>query len=379
MKFLYSNIPPLQMPAENQNIKNCIIENFEISDSVEIAVGYISEASLDELEILVEKYEINKICLIIGMYFFEGIPENSYNKLKKLNNKWKNENLGEIRIVTNFKYHGKIYSFSNENYNSVIVGSSNLSVIKPDASTLRQYESAIFTDDSEICKEIMSFINNLKEKVISSNISDVEVPIKQNNYNYLENIELVNKLSKNKLDIYQHDLTDICFKLPLKTPSDSELLSENPRYGKSNINVCYAAPRNANSSNPKPRNWFETQITVGSNIWGNENWPIDEFYIVTDDGYEFKAHTTGQNNKQLSPKGNELILGWWIKGRLINSGLISPQPNTLEDTEKKGMITTEILEEYGCTELSFIKTNKKEFDEEEESELDVWLLLFESN
>ena len=33
------------------------------------------------------------------------------------------------------------------------------------------------------------------------------------------------------------------------------------------------------------------------------------FFVVTDDGYWFKAHTTSDNNKQFSAVGDELIMG----------------------------------------------------------------------
>lgn len=377
MEFLYSNILPLKIKKNQFTIKDCIIKNFEFFDSIDISVGYVTEASLNELEFLVEKYHIKHICLIIGMYFFDGMPERLYKKSIKLNKKWKNKNIGEIKIVTNFKYHGKIYSFCKDNKKSVIIGSPNLSVIKPEASTRRQYESAILIDDDEKCSEINEFIKQLKNPSLSSNIEKSNIQIKKIDYDYLSNIEFVSKIPQNNIIQYETDLTDISFKLPLKVPPYEERFSTKKEYcTKSNLNACYSKPR-INNGKIIPRNWFETQITVSKTIHENEYWPTDSiFFIVTDDGYQFKAHTTGQKNKQLSPKGNELIFGYWIKGRLINSGLISPQPNTYMDKEKKGIISKEILDKYGCNNLIFTKTNQKVFDEIENCELDIWFLSF---
>ena len=71
MKILYSNILPLGTNEEQTTITDCFIEHLTLSDRVEIAVGYISNASLIELDRLVEEHNIQNICLNIGMYFIE--------------------------------------------------------------------------------------------------------------------------------------------------------------------------------------------------------------------------------------------------------------------------------------------------------------------
>ena len=74
MKLLYSNILPLGTEDNQQTIADCFEEQLSKSDRIEIAVGYVSRASLDELDSLVEKYNIRNICLNIGMYYIEGMP-----------------------------------------------------------------------------------------------------------------------------------------------------------------------------------------------------------------------------------------------------------------------------------------------------------------
>lgn len=106
----------------------------------------------------------------------------------------------------------------------------------------------------------------------------------------------------------------------------------------------------------------------------NKNEP---FFVVTDDGYWFKAHTTSDNNKQFSAVGDELIMGRWLKGRLAAAGIVKPVNNTASDIDRIGMITEEMLDEYGCDRLVFKKTGQTALDEDGNA-LDVWMLSFTS-
>ena len=93
------------------------------------------------------------------MYYAEGMPERAYHIELRINQKWQESNIGEIRIVKPFKYHGKIYCFyRNKSPYSAIVGSANLGVIKPESSNKRQYEIATFTDDEEESVEIAKLL-----------------------------------------------------------------------------------------------------------------------------------------------------------------------------------------------------------------------------
>ena len=69
MKLICSDILPLSLNEGQQSISGCFTEQAEKSDRIEIAVGYISKASLIELDRIVEEYNIKSICLD----FFEEI------------------------------------------------------------------------------------------------------------------------------------------------------------------------------------------------------------------------------------------------------------------------------------------------------------------
>ncbi len=376
MKFLYSNILPLGTDETQQTILDAFKEQLTEADRLEIAVGYVSRAALEELDELLTEFNIKKICLIIGMYYIEGMPEGSYHTALKLNRKWQAAGIGEIRIVRAFKYHGKTYCFYKDGDPfSVIMGSANLGVIKLEASNRRQYEISSLSTDSAECKEAATFIEKLKRSNISVNINDTaDMPLIFEKNTALSGIELVTEVPPSNVRFYKRCMAYVSFLLPLKVPAaDERHVDDGKHYTKSNVNVCYAAPR----SKRKSRDWFETQLTVAKEITRIEGYPEKNvpFFIITDDGYWFKAHTTSDGNKQFSAVGDELIMGRWLKGRLAAAGLISPVNDTQLDTERTGMITKEILQEYGCTNLYLKKTGQTALDEEGNA-LDVWLLSF---
>ena len=61
MKMLYSNILPLGTEEGQQTIIDCFKEQLSKSDRLEIAVGYVSRASLEELDSLITEYNIKSI------------------------------------------------------------------------------------------------------------------------------------------------------------------------------------------------------------------------------------------------------------------------------------------------------------------------------
>lgn len=376
MQLLYSNILPMALKDNQVSILDEITKCFAESDEVEIVVGYVSRASLEELDRLVTENNIKKIILTIGMYYIEGMPEGSYHTALKLNSKWQEEKRGEVRLVKAFKYHGKTYIFSkNGRPVAAIVGSANLGVIKLEASNRRQYELSAITHDTNECKELREHVKQLNAATISSVISDInDLHLIHEENTALSGVELVTQVPQSNVDFYRRCAAYASFLLPLKVPAKSERhMDDNKHYTKSNVNVCYAAPR----SKRKPRDWYETQLTVAKEITRKEGYPEKNkpFYVVTDDGYWFKAHTTSDGNKQFSAVGDELIMGRWLKGRLAAAGLVHPVNNTQLDTDRLGMITKEMLQEYGCDALLMKKTDQTALDEDG-TELDIWMLSF---
>ena len=378
MELLYSNILPLGTMDNQKCIADVIVEEMRKADRIDIAVGYVSNSSLIELDELIVNSSIKNVSLVIGMYYVEGMPENSYHTAMRINEKWSNAGIGEIRIVKSFKYHGKAYCFyKNGEPFSAIVGSANLGVMILEASNRRQYELAALTESVQEVNEIATHIQQLKGARCSSVISEiVNMPLIHEKNTSLIGVELVSQVPPSNVEFYKNCLPEVSFQLLLKVPANDEKhLDDGKHFTKSNINVCYAAPR----SRRKSRDWYETQLTVGADVYKMDGYPKKNipFFVITDDGYWFKAHTTSDNNKQFSAVGDELIMGRWLKGRLAAAGLVNPVNDTQLDTDRRGMITKEILDEYGCDRLTFKKTGQTALDEDG-IPLDVWLLSFEA-
>ena len=377
MKLLYSNILPLGTENGQETVADRFFEEARQADHIEIASGYISKASLLELDALVESASIKKIVLIIGMYFIEGMPEGTYHAALEINKKWQDAGIGEIRMVRAFKYHGKLYTFYKDGeIKSAIIGSANLGAIKLEASNRRQYEVSAITTDRDECAEIATLIAKLSTPNISVNIDDAAgMPIIREVNTSLTGVDTVDQIPQAEVGLYERHKTTTSFVIPIKVPAAAErFMDDGKHYTKSNLNVSYAAPRSAR----KARDWFETQFTVSKSITRQEGYPEKgkPFFVVTDDGYTFKVHTTSDGNKQFSAVGDELILGRWVKGRLAAAGLVTPVNNTQADTERLGMITKEMLAAYGCDTLVLTKTTQHK--EEDGEILDVWVLSFEA-
>ena len=377
MDILYSNILPLALPDGQTAVSDALIDEIQNADRLELAVGYVSKASLEELDRLVEKNNIKYISLVIGMYYIEGMPEGTYHTAVAINEKWMAAGIGEIRMVKAFKYHGKLYAFLKEGtVRSAVLGSANLGVLKLDANNRRQYEVSARTTEANSCNAILTLIRQLQEPRCSANLADItDMPLIRETNVSLTGVDTVGQITKAEVSIYERHKTNISFELPLKVPSfDERHMDDGKHYTKSNLNVSYAAPRSARKS----RDWYETQFTVSKRITLLPGYPEKNvtFAVVTDDGYTFKAHTTSDGNKQFSAVGDELLLGRWLKGRLAAAGLVTPVNDTQLDVDRVGMITKEMLAAYGCDTLILTKTDKQ--IEENGETLDVWFLSFEA-
>lgn len=377
MDVLYSNILPLALPDGQTAVSDALVDEIHNADRLELAVGYVSKVSLEELDRLVEKNNIKYISLVIGMYYIEGMPEGTYHTAVAINEKWMAAGIGEIRMVKAFKYHGKLYAFLKEGtVRSAVLGSANLGVLKLDANNRRQYEVSARTTEANSCNAILTLIRQLQEPRCSANLADItDMPLIRENNVSLTGVDTVEQITKAEVNIYERHKTNISFELPLKVPSfDERHMDDGKHYTKSNLNVSYAAPRSARKS----RDWYETQFTVSKRITLLPGYPEKNvtFAVVTDDGYTFKAHTTSDGNKQFSAVGDELLLGRWLKGRLAAAGLVTPVNDTQLDVDRVGMITKEMLAAYGCDTLILTKTDKQ--IEENGETLDVWFLSFEA-
>ena len=322
------------------------------------------------------------------MYGIEGFPESIYNTAKKINKEWQKSGVGQIRTMKTLKYHGKVYVFiKNSVPFACIVGSHNMGALTVDANNRRQYELSACSEEQDECRELYEHVTGLLSEPISYDISTADgLTIIREENRKLEGVEFVKKAPKADVEDAQNNLTGITFELPLKVPG---MPGTNKDFMASNINKCYAKGReNKRTGVVKERGWWETEIIVSNSITSNVNYPAKDipFYVVTDDGWEFYMHVSGDYKKNFESHFDLKILGYWLKGRLVAAGIVDPVDSPSEDLatangtlyglEKcKGVITYKKLKDYGRTSLTFQKTILTK-DNEDGTVADVWFLSF---
>ena len=392
MSNLYSNIPPLTTSNDQETILEAFHSGIAEADRLEIAVGYVTSKSLEELASLVEKYHVSEVVLVCGMYR-DGIPSDVKDKIVRIQQNWNKTGTGNIYLVDGITYHGKIYTFwKNNKVFQSIVGSANLSTLAPNqGSGSQQYEFAVTIDDEEQNKQISEFIHRLLDEtcVLANEIDKFPVieKVSHTGRGKVPASSMISddesKLTESTLEKCNQSLTDKVLKIEIKAPKLADLEQGKRTLMGSNINVCYA------NSNKRPRSWYEAQLNISKNI---KDFPRKiPFFIVTEEGNVFLAETKSQGNKQLSVSGSDLILGKWLKGRLVRSKLIKPinsRDELISDGKRlvpKGAITQELLEQANMRYLILRKTKlKKEgtvIDSNGHSvlaNLDVWVASFEA-
>lgn len=168
---LLSNYPP--MKTKCRTFSDMFYSMVPKSTELDIAVGYITSDSLMELQRIVELNTLKALNLTIGMHYLERFTKVEYNAALKLNDFLTENKCGEVRLVTPFRYHGKLYSYSDEQGAFAgIIGSNNLSSIVEGGT--RVYESAVFLDDKNMACQINNFIRELVQ-TSTGNIRDLHI------------------------------------------------------------------------------------------------------------------------------------------------------------------------------------------------------------
>lgn len=340
MDFLFSNQRPLV--TSYRNFRDTFYNLMSTTDKLDLAVGYVTADSMLELRKIIEqnkhKPELN---LLIGMHYFDGFTKTQYNAAKNLNEYLNVTGLGEVSLVNAFRYHGKIYSFSDSvGAFAGIIGSNNLSSLDDVCNT---YEAAAFINERDKATELKNFISNLAS---SSCVGLDEFPmdrIKEENP-VLEGHPYVSKVSRERIQNIGCELTSTVFEIPLKAEE------------KSNLNVYFGKGRKDKRGMVKPRPWYEVELIVSNRItripgYPQKDTPQSIFTVVTDDGWSFKCNVSGDNSKNFRSDDDLKILGKWIKGRLESNGALTTGE----------MVTEETFRKYGRHAFTFTKTKDDNF------------------
>lgn len=335
MDLLFSNYPPLR--TTYPSFSDTFYDLLPSTEKLDIAVGYITSDSLIELQKAVELNHVGQLNLIIGMHYFDRFTRVEYQTASTLNEFLLDNHLGEVRLVTAFRFHGKLYSFQAHN-NAIagIVGSNNLSSIVGRSGV---YEGSVLFRDSTTLASMNSFIQDLSARA-SSNIRDIAIDSFNDNNPLLEGQDFVERASTEETLRCLSARTDLTFHIPIK---DEE---------KSNLNAFFGKGReNKRTGVVKPRHWYESEIIVSKRITSLQGYPqaltdSASFHVITDDGWKFQCKVSGDYSKNFRSEGDLRILGKWLKGRLENAGCLAVgEP-----------VTQEVLRKYGRNTFSLTKT-----------------------
>ncbi len=299
-----------------------------------------------ELKAIISYHNL-KCSLVIGMHAREGFTRAQYEAAENLAVFLKSKNLGEVRVCTAFKFHGKVYSFrKSDNPLVSILGSSNITGI---ASSDRQFETDILFDEEKTLDELKKLHDELVEKATKVIPDEWSPSVFRKSGNLLEGHEGVERCVRSDLSEAWSKAGDVQFKIPLKTEQ------------KSNLNVYFGRGRLAFRTGAiRPRPWYEVELIVPNTITRQKYYPQagSVFDVITDDGWKFACKISGDFSKNFRSNDDLRTLGKWIKGRLETDGIL-----------KVGeLVTEEMLDRYGRHDITFTKS----------SEEGVWLLDFSS-
>lgn len=351
MEFLFSNYPPLKTGCKT--FSDVFYSLLQQAAKLDIAVAYVSSDSLIELQKIVElNNNVRTLNLIVGMHYFDRFTKLQYDAAMSLNEFLTSRRLGGVRLVNAFRFHGKLYSYSNETGPFAgIVGSNNLSSIVDGGS--RIYESSVLLRDAASVKQMNDFISCLSQNS-AKNIAELEIDAFREENPLLEGHELVVKVSVQKLAEAINAKTNVSFEIPIKT------YEESPR---SNLNTFFSKGRKTKTGLIQPRHWYEVELIVPKHITCRPDYPQSKtdgavFTVITDDGWSFKCKVSGDYSKNFRSDGDLKILGKWLKGRLENAGVLKVGEPVGADT----------LKHYGRNSVTLTKTTMP----------GVWFLDFEA-
>lgn len=343
LRLLTSHYPPLKIPGSSDWTSQ-FLKKSETSRSIQLVTGYASESSITELTVMLKEPQnqfphLQEFNFYLGMAFFDGLTARQKRALESLDKELKQKKLGRVRIPTEITVHSKAsLFFSTKDQFSALLGSSNFSVIIP---TRRSELDLEITGNEKSIFDLRAYFALLQK---------VSLPLDAGLLSAIPEVKTQNKrlLAVPGVDVSEQFSKEgqefkIQFELKLK-PTD-----------KSNLNKYLSQPRGK-----IPRNWYEVEINVPNKTGQKEGFPSEvaknrSFRVHTHDGYSFLCHVSGgpkpNLNKNFESSGSLLILGYWIKGLLVESG-------ALNEGEK---VTKDVLKNYGRDTIGLLKISSTDW------------------
>jgi hypothetical protein len=327
MEFLFSNLPPVRTSCSA--FAEIFYSLIPEATRLDIAVGYVTADSLAELkQTIAYNGNIETLNLIIGMHYWDKFTMLEYNAAVGLNDFLRGERRGEVRLVRPFRFHGKLYLYSNANGAFAgIIGSNNLSSIVD--SRTRTYEASALLREQTQAAQMRDFIERLSVDA-TENLADCPITDFKQSNKLLEDHENVKKVAPDEKADVISSLTETQFIIPLVKNGEVP--------PKSNLNVFFGTGRLVRAKGViQPRHWYETELIVPSTITNLPDYPQKDtpsaiFNVVTDDDWSFSCKVSGDYSKNFRSEDDLKILGKWIKGRLENHGVLEVGHPVTPDT-----------------------------------------------
>ncbi|WP_274572490.1 restriction endonuclease PLD domain-containing protein [Neisseria leonii] len=160
MNTVFSNLYPAKITDKSLN--TVWFDLFKSADEVLMATGYVSNDAVKELHKILElNHQIQKIELLVGMHYLEGFSQPQYRSLCELDTFLQTEKRGSVRVSPRVKFHGKMYSFKNQDKLDGLIGSANLTCFWD--KTERTYETMFHIDERQSALHFRSNIQAVIE------------------------------------------------------------------------------------------------------------------------------------------------------------------------------------------------------------------------
>lgn len=321
MELLLSANPLIQQRVKTKNIASLFNDLVTNATNFNIATGFITNDSIAALKQILEYREGGlSLSLFIGMNYLTGFTKPQYNAIKELYDFLSIKHLGHIYLSDQAFYHGKMYSFmQEENCLASFVGSSNLGSFVGTAQNLIESDVLFRHDEgAKVNSYIVAITNALGTDF--NNIPTID-NFKEVDQEILKGYSFVRKLNKKELERVISSRTGEKVDIELKTD------------GKSNLNTYFGAGKIKGKYSP--RGWYEVEIILSKKLQGRDLIPDKDhgpFTVVTIDGYEFECSRQGDYSKNFRSTKDLKILGRWIKGQMENCGALEVATPVTEET-----------------------------------------------
>ena len=321
MELLLPQNPIVQHQIRTRSISSIYKHLIENATEFNIATGFITNDSIAALKQIIDfrDGELN-LSLFIGMNYLDGFTKLQYNAVKDLNSYLTKSGLGNVYLSSQALFHGKMYSFMNDDSClASFVGSSNLDSFVGTSQNYIEADILFKQDEGKTINSYISQLTTLLGKSIDllptlNTFKDPEIKL-LSGYSNVKTLTLeeLNKVLKSGTGLY--------LDVPLKVDPKSNL---NTYFGAGKIKGKYS-----------PRGWYEVEIILGKKLNNIDILPTKDegpFTVVTSDGYEFECSRQGDYSKNLRSTSNLKILGRWIKGQMENSGALKIGTPVTEET-----------------------------------------------